>query len=217
LRAALPKQHQQLKAECGADGKVFVVGLVNSVDEKLAVSHALRRLHGCTSVQNLTTLPIEVAQTTKAPIVKTSNPTEKPGPDGKAKSMWPFNKGGPTTTDEPPLLEVKKPEAKPAVTVSAKKPEPPVLLPELPELKPLPKVETPAPKTALTASELQKRIQAACPQVKSVEVQFTSAKDVTITLEIRTEAELSPTFERISVLRELQDYRPEIQFKITAP
>src|ERR1019366_1054799 len=53
LRVALPKQFQQLKAECGSDGKVYVVGTVNTCEEKMAVSHALRRLHGCTSVQNL--------------------------------------------------------------------------------------------------------------------------------------------------------------------
>jgi osmotically-inducible protein OsmY len=183
LRVALPKQHQQLKTECGADGKVSVVGSVNTYEEKLAVSHALRRLHGCTSVQNQTTLPADVAQKTKTPIIKTSNPTEKP------------------TREEPPLLDPRKPDG-------------PVLLPEP---KTPPKVEMPAPKAALTAGELQKRIQAVCPQVKNIEVKITSAKDVTITLEIRTEAELTATFQRVVEMPELQNYRPEIQFKIIAP
>jgi BON domain len=209
LRVALPKQHQQLKAECSADGKVYVAGEVNSYDEKLAVSHALRRLHGCTSVQNLTTLPIELAQTTKTPIITTSNPTEK--------SWWPLHKAPATTKDEPPLLDSRKPEVKQPAPVEVKKPDGPALLPELPELKPPPKGEIPSPKTALTAGELKKRIQAVCPQVKSIEVKFTSAKDVTIALEIRTEAELTATFQRVAEMPELQNYRPEIQFKITTP
>src|SRR5262249_46150418 len=84
LRTALPKQYQQLKTTCSADGQVQVTGPVSTYDEKLAVSHALRRLHGCTSVQNLTLLPAELAANRpreKTPIIKTSNPTEKPMPD----------------------------------------------------------------------------------------------------------------------------------------
>ena len=221
LRVALPRQYSQLKAECGADGKVSVVGTVNTYDEKMAVSHALRRLHGCSSVQNMTSLPVELATNPRerTPIIKTSNPTEKPAPqDNKTKSWWPFAKSPAATKDEPPLLDPRKPEIKSPVIVEVKKPsqtEGPILIPNVPELKAPPKVE-PA-KSALTASELQKRIQIVCPQAKSVEVQFTSAKDVTITLEIRAESELTATFERVSEMPELQNYRPEIQFKIGSP
>ena len=220
LRVALPRQYSQLKTECGADGKVSVVGTVNTYDEKMAVSHALRRLHGCTSVQNLTSLPAEVATTPRerTPIIKTSNPTEKPAVPDKSKSWWPFAKSPAPTKDEPPLLDPRKPEIKSPAIVEAKKPpqpEGPILIPNVPELKAPPKLQP--PQTPLTASELQKRIQIACPQVKSIEVQFTSAKDVTITLEIRAESELTATFERVSEMPELQNYRPEIQFKISAP
>lgn len=182
LRVALPKQFQQLKAECGSDGKVYVVGTVNTCEEKMAVSHALRRLHGCTSVQNLTTLPSETVQSPpreKAPIVKTSNSTEqksdKPlvAQETKSKSWWPFNlKKG--TTDEPPLLDPRKPvitDKEPAIVDGKKPPQPegPILIPNQPELKDKPapevtKVESPspAPKTPLTRAELEKRIQAFC-------------------------------------------------------
>ena len=57
----------------------------------------------------------------------------------------------------------------------------------------------------------------ACPDVKSAEVEIKAGKNVSITLEIRTEKELAPTFERVMQMPELQDLRPELQFKIMAP
>jgi hypothetical protein len=241
LRVALPKQSQQLKIECGGDGKVFVVGPVPTVEEKVIVSHSLRRLHGCTSVQNLTTLPSDVAQNPnfeprdKAPIVKTSNPTEprdkpapevKPsvGPEVKAKSWftWPFGRSA--AKDEPPLAEPRKSaENKGPVIVDAKKPEEPIELPMIPEPMKIPegvKVDVPpipAKMPALSRAELQKRIQAACPDAKNIEVQFTSATEVRIALEIRTEKDLEPTAERLFAMPELQNYRPDLQFKISSP
>jgi hypothetical protein len=221
LRVALPKQYQNLKVECGGDGKVFVLGPVGSIEEKVAVSHALRRLHGCTSVQNLTTLPVEIAQTPeKTPIVKTSNPGEprdKPGvgPEVKPKSWftWPFSRSTPkeeprvpTETKEPPTITMKEAE--------------PLPLPKIPEPKPIPEVvknETPPKTPKLSTAELRKRIQAACPESKSVDVQFTSATEVRITLEIRAERDLDPAAQKLFAMPELQSYRPDLQFKISSP
>jgi hypothetical protein len=229
LRVALPKQYQQLKVECGNDGKVYVVGVVNTLEEKMAVSHALRRLHGCTSVQNSTSLPSELAQDPppdKTPIVKTSNTTEKSAKpvvalENKSKSWWPFGKGQAPTREEPPLLDPRKPEIKGPPIVGEKNPRQPggpILIANAPEPKKVAanvvKAERPAP---LAADELQKRIQSACPQVKSVEVQFTSAQDVRITLEILTENDLKSTAERVFALPELLKFRPELQFKISTP
>ncbi len=229
LRVALPKQAQQFKIECGSDGKVFVMGPVNTVEEKVIVSHSLRRLHGCTSVQNLTTLPPEVAQNPeprdKTPIVKTSNPSElrdkpasdvKPGvgPEAKSKSwfLWPFGKS------EPPQTEPRKPPP----IIDAKKPDESIVLPKIPEPGNLPAEvkggappPVPAKVPALSRVDLQKRIQAACPDAKNIEVQFTSATEVRISLEIRTEKDLEPTAERLFAMPELQNYRPDLQFKIS--
>jgi hypothetical protein len=231
LRVALPRQYQQLKAECGSDGKVYVVGVVSTFEEKMAVSHALRRLHGCTSVQNSTSLQSELAQDPrhdKTPIVKTSIAKEKSDRpvvalDNKSKSWWPFGKSQAPTRDEPPLLESRKPEIKGLANVDEKnppQPEGPILIPNVPAPKKVApqvvKVDVPTP-APLTAVELQKRIQAACPQVKSVEVRYTSAQDVRITLEIRGENELKATAERVFAMPDLQIFRPELQFKISAP
>ena len=224
LRVALPKQYQQLRIDCGDDGKVFVSGPVNNVEERIAVSHALRRLHGCTSVQNLTTLPIELIQNSgeKLPIVKTSSGTEvksdKPGPaaDNKSKAWltWPFSKTA-TTTEEPPLLEPRKDQAKkpaapasvPTIPVARTNPEPTPVEPA-----PLP-IKTPV----LGVAELRRAIQAACPKAVAVEIELTSAKEARVTVEIRSDAELTPTAERVFALPELQNYRLDLQFKISAP
>ncbi len=240
LRVALPKQAPQLKIECGGDGKVFVLGPVTTVEEKVIVSHSLRRLHGCTSVQNLTTLPNELAQDAagvepreRAPIVKTSNPTEprdkpapevKPsvGPELKAKSWftWPFGRSA--TKDEPEARKSAETKGPPPI-VDTKKPEEPIVLPKIPEPLKIPEVvkadvpPIPVKTPALSRAELQKRIQAACPDVKNIEVQFTSATEVRIALEIRTEKDLEPTAERLFAMPELQNYRPDLQFKISAP
>jgi hypothetical protein len=228
LRVALPKQHQQLKAECSGDGTVYVAGGVNTYEEKLAVSHALRRLHGCTSVQNLTSAPSDLGQEPPGegmPIVKTSNTTEKNAKpvvavENKGKSWWwPFSKASATTKEEPPLLEAGKQEVKGPAIIEEKNsqlPDGAVLIPSVPEPK---KVEAKVVKgkQPLTAADLQNRIQSACPQVKKVEVQFTSAQDVRITLELATENEFKSTAERVFALPELQNYRPELQFTIRAP
>lgn len=240
LRVALPKQAQQLKIECGSDGKVVVLGQVNTVEEKVVVSHSLRRLHGCTSVQNLTTLPSETAQNAeprdKTPIVKTSNPAEvrdKPvvdvrpgvGPEVKSKSWfpWPFGRSA-TTKDEPPLAEPRKAaESKGPPIIEVKKPEEPLALPKIPEPRSLPEIVkgnapmVPANPPAPSRTELQKRIQAACPDARNIEVQFTSATQVRISLEIRSEKDLEATAERLFAMPELQNYRPDLQFKIGSP
>ena len=52
LRSALPGQ--RLSVQCQEDGNVQVNGSVRTLEQKLKVSQALRRLHGCTSVTNLT-------------------------------------------------------------------------------------------------------------------------------------------------------------------
>jgi hypothetical protein len=214
LRVALPKQYQQLKSECGGDGKVFVIGSVNTLEEKLAVSHALRRLHGCTSVQNLTMLPGEKFERT--PIVKTSNQKPVVATEEKNKPWWPFPKGQ-ATTEEPPLLDVPPPINKGPIIVENRKPDGPILIPSLPEVKKeVVKVESPAP-APMSASELQKRIKAACPEAKNVAVQVSSAKEVQITVELANEKELNGVAERIFAMPELQNLRPELQFKINAP
>ncbi len=85
LREALPKASAQLQVQLAPDGKVFVYGTIPTHEDKLTVSLSLRRLHGCTSVQNQTQVPNDpaVAQNPpadpkKGPFQATSNPSAKP-------------------------------------------------------------------------------------------------------------------------------------------
>ncbi len=66
LREALPRQYQHLQIDCAADGTVTLRGPILSAEDKLAASHALRRLYGCTSVHNLT--QVRGAGTLRRPI-----------------------------------------------------------------------------------------------------------------------------------------------------
>ena len=175
------------------------------------------------------------------PIIKASNTSEAKGDkpaaaanpsETKSKSWfsWPFGKTA-TTNEEPPLFEPRKPnprESKGPVLADANKPKlgDPAPIPIItnkadPESKDRPGVITAVvsavPARTLTVADLQKSIQAACPKVLSVEVEFTSAKEARITLEIRTDAELSPTAEKVFALPELQNYRLDLQFKISSP
>jgi hypothetical protein len=150
----------------------------------------------------------------RTPIVKTSSSPEQ------AKSwLWPFGKG-PPTTDEPPLYEPTKP-----VTVAAKKTNPleePVEIPPAKKDPEVVKVEVPAaaaPKKAppLSALELQRRVKAVYPGATNVTVEFQSATEVRITLEIGDEKDLGPAADRIFAMPELQEASVDLQFKIGAP
>ena len=68
LREALPGL--KLHVQCQTDGTVEVSGRVRSLDQKLKVSQALRRLYGCTSVANST-------QTPDVPVVRQAPPAAK--------------------------------------------------------------------------------------------------------------------------------------------
>jgi hypothetical protein len=82
------------------------------------------------------------------------------------------------------------------------------------------RVDVPGPPKkapALSAAELQKRVRAAWPGATGATVEFQSATEVRITLEIREEKELGPAAERVFAIPELQDARVDLQFKIGVP
>ena len=237
LRVALPKQYQQLRVDCAGDGKVYVSGPVSNYEEKIAVSHTLRRLHGCTSVQNMTSVPADVALGTGASprgnaLAGQDRPAFTNAADTRPRSWipWPIAK---STPKQEPADTSKKP-ATALVDASSNQANPtsgPILIPPTLALKPksadlgtkgtpdVIKVELPAPaaKGDLSAMELQKRIRSACPNVTEVEVTFTAARQVRIVISARLAADIGPIAERIYMLQELQNYRAVLQFKIAAP
>jgi osmotically-inducible protein OsmY len=139
LREALPRHHTQLKVQCGPDGKVTLRGAVNSLEEKLLASQALRRLHGCTSVQNLTQAPGE------SPAPDTPN-VAKASPETKQPSLRP-QFGSPTGKKEtkppesaPPVTA--KPSRQPNTEVAAARKEPAAPEAQGPKLPPEPSPNT---------------------------------------------------------------------------
>lgn len=101
LREALPRQQaQRLQVQCAEDGKVTLRGSVQTAEEKLAASLALRRLYGCTSVQNLT----QAANAPDLGVAKVTPPAPK---DAAPKGIAP--KGdvakGPSSIWGPPLAK----------------------------------------------------------------------------------------------------------------
>ncbi|MBI2807539.1 MAG: hypothetical protein HYX68_21370 [Planctomycetes bacterium] len=228
LRVALPRQAGQLRVECGADGKVFVLGAVKTHEEKMAVSNSLRRLHGCTSVQNLAVFSASPGGSGAPAVINTSNlPAGSPdrpvvARDNKSKPWlrWPWSKSNASTRDEPPLLE---PRGQSPAVVEASRPrigDGPSLIPNVTTSKPPEATNEPpiakADSSTVTVGQLQKRIKAAWSQARSVDVQFAANREVRITIVVRAEREISAAAERILALPELQNYRPELQFKIAS-
>lgn len=112
LREAFPKHYQNLQVQCFPGGMVQVSGTVMSYDQKLAVSQSLRRLHGCTSINNVTQVAsaMELAQ---AP-VKRTNPSEVKDDRGGKKGLfgW-FAKSNPSTDKGTPKASKSQPDKGP--------------------------------------------------------------------------------------------------------
>ena len=121
LREAFPGQ--PLNVQCTPEGNVRVSGSVRSLEQKLAVSKSLRRLHGCTSVTNLTQVsatevvqqpaPAKSVPTTQLP--PNERPSEQPGqanPEQKRGIFGMFAKNPPAPTAQAKDKTPEAPKAK---------------------------------------------------------------------------------------------------------
>ena len=114
LRAALPGQ--RLGVQCQEDGNVQVSGSVASLEQKLKVSQALRRLHGCTSVTNLTVArageaaqqppPARKAVNTPPLVVDTPEQPTTAAPAPKRGGLFGMFAKTPPKETEPPYFKV---------------------------------------------------------------------------------------------------------------
>jgi hypothetical protein len=126
LREAFPSQH--LNVQCQIDGNVQITGAVRSVEQKLAVSLALRRLHGCASVTNLTEIaggdvarpaPVAAMSTARTTSMAPSDPVvplAKVTPDQKRNGPFTLFTKPPPPLHEPAPTEstankIKMPDA----------------------------------------------------------------------------------------------------------
>jgi hypothetical protein len=160
IHTEFPAYQGQLKVQAAANGQLTVTGTVASHEEKLLISLRLRRLAGCTAVNNL--LQVNDGQEAASP------PPARPVPAPIA------------AVPERPLLAKRLPSGPEAVPPPARVPPPeevivvadaeeaPAHQPDKPvELRRVPKPTTPAPAppaAAPAATELPAPVVAAAPQ-----------------------------------------------------
>ena len=152
LRESQPRLAKGLQVRCTADGQVAVLGNVDSFEQKLTISQALRRLHGCTVAINLTRVSYDPEGILARNIVK---PTAVPLTINQPISIE-VVKGGPLGV--PAATQDTGSAATPSITVSV----------PTPEVSVTPRNNVPS--TRLTLPQIQKLIQDACPRAKEVRV-----------------------------------------------
>jgi hypothetical protein len=201
LREALPRHASQLQIQCGREGKVVISGPVPTQEERLIVSHALRRLYGCASVQNLTRVPLEsvappVANKPAEPKGKSPAVAHAPVPPPLAPP--PEKSSAPMSTSLQPTVPVQEAPAAPE-----------------PEKKALtPSAAPPVPASPAVAARLQKQIEKACVGVKEVRVEVISPAEFRIHLTAGTEEQVGTFAAQIFAIPELQNYKADLQFKV---
>jgi hypothetical protein len=194
LREALPRQYQRLQVQCGSDGTVTLRGPIASAEEKLAASQALRRLYGCTSVQNQLRIPGEAEAVRTVPPVRDQDPLAALGP------LVPKTDPEPTVQG-PTLLPPKEPA--PAV----KKVEPPPASGKLTSGK--------LTLSAEKVDRLQKRILEVCAGARNVRIEITPMNKLRIELTVRSDDQITPFAGKVYELSELTDYRDAVELFFT--
>jgi len=229
LREALPRQQaQRLQSQSADDGKVTLRGTVQTAEEKLAASLALRRLYGCTSVQNL----IQAANAPDLGLAKVTPPSPKDGglngnaPKGDLvkgpNPIWgpPLAKNDSTTATvdklpHQPMQVVEGPSLAPpkGAESPATKPDP---VKEPPVVKPTDKepAKSLAKLSPALIATLRKRVQAACPTVTGVKIEVAMNK-LRIELTVRNEDQITPSAEKVFAVPELADYREQLELAFT--
>jgi hypothetical protein len=234
LREALPRAAQGLHVQVTATGQVTVTGNVPSHDERLQVSHALRRLFGCSSVQNLTQVPGDVTApprgvdaVAKTPPLKARTPEPqraaptaavKPEPRqelqataaSRTKPAAAETKEPPApTTPAPTVTTTPAPAATTTTTAATTTPAPTVTT------TPVTPPATPAPAaTPALAAKLRKKIEASCPGVKGVRIDVVSPTEYKIEVTAATEEQVGTFAGAILMLPELQEYKADLTFKV---
>ena len=215
LRESLPRQAKNLQTRSSADGRVAVIGKVDSFEEKLVISQALRRLHSCTAVVNL----VKVASDPDGQVAR-----------GIAQNLpvtGTFALPGPSASEFNPLVDTKTiPPGQ--LTAREGSPLPPELAnPPTPadvqwtapagggkspvELS-LQNVNTPrAPNPVqsdvqrLDLGQLKKRLGELFPTAKDIRVFITPTGKLAVEFRARTDAEGQQMFDRALTLPELQN------------
>lgn len=200
LREALPRQYQRLQVQCSADGTVTLRGPIASAEDKLAASHALRRLYGCSSVQNLTQIPGEPETAQAQPLPAVKEPLAGFGTLVPKKAESPAGPTLPGSNDlqGPSLLPPKEPGP-------ATKKDKPVK-------------DTSSAKLALSAEKitrLQKRVLEVCAGATDVKIEVTPTNKLRIELTVRSDDQITPFAGKVYGLSELTEHRDAVELFFT--
>ncbi len=237
LREAFPRQ--RLTVQCRKDGNVEISGTVRTLEQKLAVSQAMRRLHGCTSVTNTTQVengqgnpqPIVTAATKDDSSVTYADASSTPVPDKTVpvKTAPEPKRGGifgmfaktPPPTKAPPSTKTVASEASTTniqtVAAGPSQTQMPPSAVEPSKTQDTRAGKAPPAKTAVAsanAAPLKKRIETAVPNVRNVLVTFTSKTDVRIQCTAGPSDDSATVAGQILSLRELEPFKVDLQIQV---
>jgi hypothetical protein len=203
LQAAFPQSKYPFQVLCDADGKVKVSGLVASFEEKLAVSQALRRLHGCSCVINGAHVSSDVHEL--APAAKAPRPASAPaGAATPAGNIQRTQYLTPAVAEHtaPPATTSKAPARPPAGLGNSYVSHGVVLLPDT------------AGVSTEKAVVLRRRMAQTCGiAADKIKLEVKSGNVLDIQLAVAGQAEGKRLIQRIRQMPEVAGYRLQIHMK----
>ncbi len=211
LREDFPRL--KMTVQCQSDGTVQLTGNVKTFEQKLAVSKALRRLHGCTSVTNFTqveNMPLQTANS-GGNIVQTG-----------ATSVVPAKVLPPQTSphESRGVVVVPSEDATKSAATLGTLTAPSSITPTAMSVPFVPAPNVPAPKTQASlasggsAVQLKKRIETALPNLQNVLVTFTSKTDVRVECTVRANDDTGAIAGQILSVHELEPYKVDLQIQV---
>lgn len=234
LMESFPRQNLAVNAR--PDGTVEITGTVRSLEQKLAVSQALRRLHGCSGVTNAT--QVEGTDAIRQPAPSTAKVSPAPA-DQTAKTTVPDKRGGvfgmfgkapaqaqPKQAEPPPVkittLDTSTPPVKASepgdsrgvIVVSGSDAKDASAGPVIPSV--VPPATKAAPAATASAAQLKKSIEGGIPGIRNVVVTFTSKTDVRVECTLRPSDDTATIAGQILSLPALNDYKVDLQVKVPA-
>ena len=196
LREVLPRQAKSLQTRSSANGRIGVIGTVDSFEEKLVVSQALRRLRSCTVVVNL----VKVASDPDGQVARSVVPSPPAATASTlpATSVPALDRPG-IAPGNPPAVEAIGPTTPPIADKTAVEPS----SPEVNSTRP----PEPGPSDIrrLDLVQLQKRLEQLCPRATEIRVSITPASKLLVDIHGNSAAEVNQMVDLVLKMEELKD------------
>ena len=187
-----------------ASGLLLILGLIGLVAEPAAAQQQetlWQRFKGVFTGKRKT----EDAKTEIRPL---GSDAKRAAPAGPSESL------GVVYVEEPPAAPMPKGPAQPKA--------PPRIMPAVaaPAVKPPSAAisrNAPAAKNETLVQGLTRQVSQKCPQARNVKVTFTGEKEVTVEMEVRTQAEANVLVDHVFAIRDLDAYRVNVKFTVPQP